>query len=441
MAAASLAAEETAARWKATDPPNRPIGEAKGIFPGRVVWTHNPDAAQWDGNTESRRMVRGPVHRSRAGRGDAERDACSSLTGAKTDAEAWDALFRHYNRTHGRGDVGYKPGEKLAIKVNMNCSKRRPDFKEGSYNTPQLTMALLRQLVKTAGVPETDIVVYDASRWVGDAIFLPAHAEFPGIRFGDREGSEGRFEVQPDKNVALHFADPSVADSGKTYLPACVTGATYLINAAVLKGHSLAAVTLPAKNHFGSVYRDSEQARKTHNGWNPGNMHDAIMVRTRPMGTYNPLVELMGHKDLGGKTILYLIDGLYAAPHQGKLPERVGVIALQRALDGQRVRLAGPGGDRVGGGGPVRGREDASPDGRHRGQLPSRGGVGQRAALPRPLRPRGRRHAAREPRRSRALEQRREEAVLAGPGHGQGYRVDPCGREMSGMPVTFVESR
>jgi uncharacterized protein (DUF362 family) len=321
LAAVSLAAEETAARWKATDPPNQPIGEAKGIFPGRVVWTHNPDAAQWDGNTET-----GGWYEDRFT--DPKRAAAmlsetlQLLTGAKTDAEAWDALFRHYNRAHGRGDVGYKPGEKLAIKVNMNCSKRRPDFKEGSYNTPQLTMALLRQLVKTAGVPETDIVVYDASRWVGDAIFLPARAEFPGIRIGDREGTEGRFEVQPDKSVALHFADPSVADSGTTYLPACVTGATYLINAAVLKGHSLAAVTLPAKNHFGSVYRDSEQARKTHNGWNPGNMHDAIMVRTRPMGSYNPLVELMGHKDLGGKTILYLIDGLYAAPHQGKLPER-----------------------------------------------------------------------------------------------------------------------
>ncbi|MGQ9648795.1 MAG: hypothetical protein ACUVXJ_01645 [Phycisphaerae bacterium] len=29
--------------------PNVPIGEAKGIFPGRVVWVHDPDATDWAG--------------------------------------------------------------------------------------------------------------------------------------------------------------------------------------------------------------------------------------------------------------------------------------------------------------------------------------------------------------------------------------------------------
>jgi hypothetical protein len=105
-------------------------------------------------------------------------------------------------------------------------------------------------------------------------------------------------------------------------LPKCVTGATYLINAAVMKGHALAAVTLCAKNHFGSVYRESTDSKDMLRGWNPGNMHGPIMVRTCPMGTYNPLVDLMGHKDLGGKTMLYLIDALYAAPHQSQGPER-----------------------------------------------------------------------------------------------------------------------
>lgn len=30
----------------------------------------------------------------------------------------------------------------------------------------------------------------------------------------------------------------------------------------------------------------------------------------------------MGHRHFGGKTILYLIDGLYASPHQSVLPEK-----------------------------------------------------------------------------------------------------------------------
>ncbi len=31
--------------------PNQPVGSAKGIFPGRVVWVHDPAVASWDGTT------------------------------------------------------------------------------------------------------------------------------------------------------------------------------------------------------------------------------------------------------------------------------------------------------------------------------------------------------------------------------------------------------
>jgi uncharacterized protein (DUF362 family) len=244
------------------------------------------------------------------------------LSGATSDADAWAALFRHFNSTHGRGDAGYKPGEKVVIKANLNCSSRRPTFSQGLYNTPQLTIALVRQLVRQAGIRETDLVVYDASRMINDTMFLPCRAEFPGIRFEDRDGGEGRQKVEPDKSAPLHFGDPATPDNAKTYLPGCVTAATYLINAALLKGHSLAGVTLCAKNHFGSVYRENTGSQDPHRGWNPSHLHDAITVASRPMGTYNPLVDLMGHKHLGGKTILYLIDALYAAPHQSEGPQK-----------------------------------------------------------------------------------------------------------------------
>ena len=45
--------------------------------------------------------------------------ALRSLTGEATDAKAWDALFRYHNNGRGKGDVGYKPGEKITIKVNF----------------------------------------------------------------------------------------------------------------------------------------------------------------------------------------------------------------------------------------------------------------------------------------------------------------------------------
>jgi len=31
--------------------PNDPIGTARGVHPGRVVWIHDPDATDWDGST------------------------------------------------------------------------------------------------------------------------------------------------------------------------------------------------------------------------------------------------------------------------------------------------------------------------------------------------------------------------------------------------------
>jgi hypothetical protein len=33
------------------EPPNSPIGVAKGIYPGRVVWIRDPVATSWDGAT------------------------------------------------------------------------------------------------------------------------------------------------------------------------------------------------------------------------------------------------------------------------------------------------------------------------------------------------------------------------------------------------------
>jgi uncharacterized protein (DUF362 family) len=70
----------------------------------------------------------------------------------------------------------------------------------------------------------------------------------------------------------------------------------------------LAGVTLIGKNHFGSVYFPND------GGWSPRALH-ASVPRTQPMGSYNALVDLIGHRHLGGKTMLYMLDGLYTAEH------------------------------------------------------------------------------------------------------------------------------
>jgi len=151
----------------------------------------------------------------------------------------------------------------------------------------------------------------------------------------DRPGGDGRVEAEPDREVAIDFANNKIMYDKRTYIAKCLTEAHYLINLAVLRGHNLAGVTMNAKNHFGSIWVPWEG--HWNKGWTPDaedplrGLHgdilpfysDWLKKPGLPMGSYNVLVELMGHKDLGGKTMLFLIDGLYPAHDQGKaLPVR-----------------------------------------------------------------------------------------------------------------------
>ena len=92
------------------------------------------------------------------------------------------------------------------------------------------------------------------------------------------------------------------------YLPQQVTEAKYLINLALMRAHGMAGVTMIGKNHFGSVHFPNG------GGWSPRTLHDYVLL-TRAMGSYNALVDLMGHRHLGGKTMLYMLDGMYTAVH------------------------------------------------------------------------------------------------------------------------------
>ena len=120
----------------------------------------------------------------------------------------------------------------------------------------------------------------------------------------------------PDPNVRVYYGDPNIVpDSGEVCFPTVVTEAKYLINIALPRPHELAGVTLCAKNHFGSVWHPNYWSH--YYGWNPEIMHAAVAaydfsggITARPMGSYNALVDLMGHEHLGGKTLLFFIECL-----------------------------------------------------------------------------------------------------------------------------------
>ena len=286
------------------DPPNQPMGVGKGIYPGRVVWVRQPDATRWDGQTgnwwddanTNQRTVDQMLSRS-----------LESLTARPTGKQAWEALFRHFNQVRKLGNAGYRPGEKVSVKINANQDRGGEWATGRGMPSPHVVYALLAQLVNVAGVRPEDITVYDASRYIGDPIYKRVKASFPAVQFvvTPEMARDGRVAASPDKANPVHFADSSLPTA---YLPQCVTDAKYLINLALLRAHGMFGVTLTAKNHFGSTFFPDS------GGWTPRPLHNSG-ARNRPPASYNCLVDLIGHRHLGGKTLLYMLDGLYTAEH------------------------------------------------------------------------------------------------------------------------------
>jgi hypothetical protein len=106
------------------------------------------------------------------------------------------------------------------------------------------------------------------------------------------------------KATYVDNALPYSADNGKLArgLATCAVEADYLINVALLKGHGGTGVTLCGKNYYGVTSIDNNWKKNFHNNFNQD-------IEGKPK--YLTFVDFMGHKDLGEKTILFLIDGLY----------------------------------------------------------------------------------------------------------------------------------
>lgn len=275
-----------------------PLGTGKGIHPGRVAWIHNPGVASWDGHTGL--WVEGRWNdQSKADAMVAE--AVRTVAGKSATSKAWKALFRDFNATHGRGKKGYKPGETIAIKLNMNNALTHRDTIELN-SSPYVTLALVRSLVRDAGVREQDIIVCEPSRAITDSIYCKIHREFPAVRLIDNIGGDGREKCEYYPDQILYSQDNGKLARG---LAKCVVDATYLINSALLKTHSGPGVTLTAKNWYGATDIFLQWRRNAHVGFSADKRNGAPGYKT--------FVDFIGHKDLGGKTLLYLIDGTYGS--------------------------------------------------------------------------------------------------------------------------------
>ncbi|MFT3753297.1 MAG: DUF362 domain-containing protein [Paludibacter sp.] len=300
---------------------NQPIGEAKGIFPGRVVMVRDPKATKWAGNWQKKEdqwwLDRNTDVEKVSGMLSV---TIRKLTGTKKDKEAWQKIFQYYNETsRGLKKQGYKAGEIVAVKINLNNSSVDKTDNQTDA-TPQMVLAMVRQLVNQAGVPQKNIIVYDARRPIYPYMLTEVWNEFKDLRFLQENAPDPKQPVNPayGNYTGLEAADwvEGISYSAGKFnkaklIPRQIKEATYLINLALLKLHSYpynymedgdegqTAITMTGKNHAGSIKGTSE-------------LHSILNTKKEGVkNAWSPLVDLAASPNLGGKTILYVLDGLY----------------------------------------------------------------------------------------------------------------------------------
>lgn len=309
---------------------NVPLGTARGVHPGRVIWMHDPKAAHWSGNRHSvsdQWWMDSSTDQARVDKMLSQ--ALCKLTGSATDEEAWKVIFTYYNRqARGLQSTVHRKGETVAIKVNLNNSK--PVVPTNLVNvSPQMTLAIVRQLVEREHVPVEDILVYDAQRNIYPGLLNKIWGQYKEIRFVQKDAPDPVYQKHPAYGV-IHNLEAAQWVEGTSYsanhydsaqfIPQQVMDATYIVNLALVKAHSYpfaaaeggdegqTGVTLTGKNHFGSIK-------------GPKELHS--IINTNQGATphaYSPIVDLAASPNLGAKSILYALDGLYCARRHMSYP-------------------------------------------------------------------------------------------------------------------------
>ncbi|OGU33775.1 MAG: hypothetical protein A2068_03805 [Ignavibacteria bacterium GWB2_35_6b] len=327
---------------------NSPIGEAVGIFPGRVVWVHNPDATNENCDPmEENNSYFSPQNNNQTVIDQMISQAIQSLTGKNSDVDAWDAIFKFHNKTRGKGEVGYQAGEKVFLKMNAtsgwsgnyNDSDLSKVYKSwwggvnGSYGlsetTPAFILSVLRHLVYNVNVAQEDIYIGDPMKFIYKHVYEYLHAEFPNVHYLDHTGHTniGRELAVKGTTPLIKYSDRGtvLVDGGagndpiyEDKLYKIYEDMEYMLNLPAMKGHVRAGVTMFAKNHFGSHIRDG--ANHLHNGlMEPG--ESGLTSRTG-YGLYRVQVDLMGHEILGKKNLVYLMDALWSTDHELNPPAK-----------------------------------------------------------------------------------------------------------------------
>ena len=312
------------------DGPNQPIGEAKGIYPGRVVWVWNPDATneKFEHNDFATYDWYFSEHNNNPEViGKMFRDGIINLTGEKNARKAWESVFRFFNSKKHNQKRGYQEGEKIFIKINQGQSRWvlvQKDKDNGFYlprtleagearrvnnfvpteQGPYVVLEVLRELINEAGIPQENISIGDPMCPIWGHNYEVWAKEFPNVKYLDKNTTSfGRTLVKVSEQPLVFYSDKTTTDK----LYDVIEEADYLINMTNFKSHMIAGISLTAKSHFGNIGR----ATAGHLHYS----HPANGRRGRYENTgyhkYRVFVDLMGSKYLGQNTLIWIVEGLF----------------------------------------------------------------------------------------------------------------------------------
>ncbi|MBO5455393.1 MAG: DUF362 domain-containing protein [Muribaculaceae bacterium] len=246
--------------------PNTPLGKAKGAVPGRVAWVHSPGVAKWDEETG---MWVEDRWNDQELADEMMRETIKIIGGKKSAKDGWKAIFKDFNNRHGKGKKGYKKGEKIAVKLNMNNAITHHDTIELN-SSPFVTLALVRTMVHDGGIDPADIIICEPSRAITDSIFDKIHRQFPTVTFIDNIGGDGRQKCEYYPEQITYSVDNGKMARG---LAKCIVDADYVINSALLKTHTGPGVTLTGKNWYGATDIALQWRKNAHNNISQDKRH------------------------------------------------------------------------------------------------------------------------------------------------------------------------
>jgi uncharacterized protein (DUF362 family) len=248
-------------------------------FPGRVVHVHDAEATSWDFVTGwyGDYVDQGVVDAMMT-------EGLLALTGTQSLQSAWEVLI-----------PDFVPGERLAIKVNLNNATEPPGNAIDAIIEP--VNALIGGLIDY-GFAATDISVYDVTH-AAHAGVVPQRfidgCDYPGVNFVAYVDNPDPYST----TEFVHFDPPSGSGISDRPLANVVVEADYLINMPIMKKHDYAGISLSFKNHFGSF---------RHCDFVHGYVFPMYPDYTPD---YSPFVDMHANEHLGGKTVLTVGDGIY----------------------------------------------------------------------------------------------------------------------------------